>query len=266
MSDWVLHFVHDRNPEFEMTAQDLFGEDAPEIMPAHADSKENKRFYDYQHAELEHENLEREANAIDVLTQILDQGLIKSGWAFRGGRATIYGAKSAVCLTEMPLSSLVEYAKSRGDSTKVAQYAVGLLKAELFEAGGRPVIYGLSTAYHELGQDAWPRFLAPACGLGENEQYRYVSLKLEGDKHIDWTHEREWRWADHNNSAAVPGLPIWRARTPWQFSSALILVPTNEEAQLILSQLRRQLDAETDNWDQSYDLNLLEPVMHFGTL
>ena len=258
MSDWVLHFVHDRNSEFEITAQDLFGPDAPPIMPAHTESDIDRRFHDYHYAQLEHEDLEADASAMCVLTKILDQGMIRSGWSFRSRKATIYGPKSAVCFTEMPLSSLVEYANTRGDSGKVAAYAIGLLKEELFAAGGRPVIYGLSGDHREVGDNRWPRFLAPECGIGEQEQYRYVALSLEGNRRIDWTHEREWRWADHRNCIEVPGLPVWRKNDDIKFSRAFILVRTEEEAQLVLSQLRRQCDAGNTNWDEPYDLELIK--------
>lgn len=65
-------------------------------------------------------------------------------------------------------------------------------------AGARNVIYGLSGQHKESepGDAFWGygmRTLSSDCGLGINEQYRYVYTKLSQDKNVDWTFEREWR-------------------------------------------------------------------------
>lgn len=258
MSDWVLHFIHDRNPNYNLSPDDIFGEGAPKFFPAHANSKKDDRFVDFYESENEDDTLPADASAFQILNKIIDQGLLKSGWSFRNRRTTIYGPKSAVCFTEMPLSSLVAYAQGRSDDGSVCNYAVGLLKSELFTAGGRPVIYGVSGEHKEKTQEPWPRFLSKECGIGEAEQYRYVALRLGTNRKIDWTHEREWRWADHSNLLDVPGLPIWRANEHVKFSRALVIVQTEKEATELLSHLRRCLDAESDMYSNDYDILLLK--------
>ena len=258
MSEWLLHFIHDRNSKNEPIPEDLFGEGAPDFFPANADSKKNDRYVDFFINEHECASLDADATAFQILNKILDQGLLRSGWSFRNGRATIYGPRSAVCFTEMPLSSLLAYARERGDERSVGKYAVGLLKSELYMVGGRPVLYGLTRQHQEVSKVAWPRFLAPECGIGEYEQYRYVPLKLGAFRNIDWTHEREWRWADHEDKIDIPGLPIWRANGVVQFSRALVVVQTEQEAVEVLSHLRRCLDSNSDIFGNAYNKDLLK--------
>jgi hypothetical protein len=131
---------------------------------------------------------EPDASAFTVLMKILRDGYIRSGWSFRSGKATIYGPYSAVCFTEMPLYALLDYVQKRSASGLVDTYAIAVRRTELFAAGGRPVIYGLSG----------PALLAhngdPESGLGYkslrstslplDEQYRYVATTMGGGKQI----------------------------------------------------------------------------------
>ena len=108
-------------------------------------------------------------SAYGVIRKIVSDGHIRASWAFRNGKPTIYGPRAAVCVTEMPLHTrLVDYAKRR-KATDVGCYAIGLLKSEFFAAGGRSVIYGLSTewAEHNQGSRVWPRKLDASCGIAE---------------------------------------------------------------------------------------------------
>ena len=258
MSKWILHFIHDRNPNYEPSPEAFFGENVSSFFPICVNPKKNDRFIDFFFNEKDYYALEPQATAFDVLQRILDHGMLKSGWSFRNSKATIYGPRSAICFTEMPLSSLVTYAQGRADEGAVGKYAVGLLKSELYVAGGRPVLYGLTCQHTEISQEGWPRFLAEACGIGEAEQYRYVSMNLGAGKEIDWTHEREWRWADHGDKIDVPELPIWRRDPTIRFRRALVIVQTEEEAVAILTQLRRCLDAGSDILGNAYNLDLLK--------
>ena len=146
MTEWVLHFVHARDfrnePEGWMVRFDEFG-----WYPYHEDKDINYRFSDWDIMD-ESSLLEPDAAPMGVLHKIVTDGHIRASWSFRNGKPTIYGPRAAVCFTEMPLYALVDYAKRRR-GTAVDSYAIGLLKSELFRAGGRPVIYGLSGAHVE---------------------------------------------------------------------------------------------------------------------
>lgn len=218
LSEWVIHFVHDRNlnhyPKsvnlplpfyFDKTGKPLI-HDLDEIV------YEDQIAYEYTP---DHPyGIGYNANAYSVLKKILLEGYIQSGWSFRNGKPTIYGSRSAVCFTEMPLYGLIAYASQRNNSSSVEAYGIALKKNEVFRSGGRPVIYGLSSVHQEaMRNDPYYgkgfRCLSSSCGIGLKEQYRYVAMNLRKDKPIDWSHEREWRWAVPNEEFEIPGLPIW---------------------------------------------------------
>lgn len=261
MTDWVMHFVHARNPE--LNPREFYSEDGePVPFPYVTDGEKNSRFSEYYDSDDAYP-IEPDAYASQVLIKILDDGYIQSSWAFRKRknaqpRATIYGPRSAVCFTEMPLSSLLDYAKARNNNNAVQTMGIALKKTELFAAGGRPVIYGLSVPHEEITNEDWPRFLKPECGLSELEQYRYVATNLENTRMIDWTHEREWRWADLQDQCGCPGLPIWLAQEPSWFSEALIIVPDDELAERVLNKIKELNDSGYNNYDVEYRRSLLE--------
>jgi len=219
MTEWVLHFVHARDfrnePEGWMVRFDKFG-----WYPYHEDKDINYRFSDWDIMD-ESSLLEPDAAPMGVLHKIVTDGHIRASWSFRNGKPTIYGPRAAVCFTETPLYALVDYAKRRR-GTAVDSYAIGLLKSELFRAGGRPVIYGLSGAHVErdITSRPWPRKLKDSCGIAESEQYRYVATSMSTERPIDWTHEREWRWVDHRDACSCPGIPVWISDEPCVFSQS----------------------------------------------
>ena len=195
LSDRVMHYIHDRNLDNEP-------EEAPKEynqlhgFPYHENKELNSRF-DFWGIVDKETDFEPRAKAFDVLLKIIRDGHIRSSWAFRKNRTTIYGPRAAVCFTEMPIYALRDYAKTRS-KTDVGTYAIGVYKDELFTAGGRPAIYGLSGNHSEqskklLSDQRWPRKLAPSCGLAEKEQFRYVSMSLNSQRPVNWSHEREWR-------------------------------------------------------------------------
>lgn len=242
MTDWVLHFVHEVDSRNEPT-DDAIPYERYEGMAYHEDPGVNDRFDSWNIMD-QYAELGPGSSAFNVLWKIVADGHIRATWAFRNGRPTIYGPRAAVCVTEMPLVSLVDYAWRRG-SADVDCYAVGLLTSEFFAAGGRPVIYGLSTGFAEKdrGGRVWPRKLAESCGMAEAEQYRYVHTALASSHPIDWTHEREWRWTDHQDKCQCPGLPVWAAHEPHSFSQALVVVRTDEEAANLLDLLKQLYDS-----------------------
>ena len=246
LTDWVMHFVHARNLDNEP-------EEAPKEynqyhgFPYHENKDLNSRFDSWGIVDKE-TDLDPSAEAFNVLLKIIRDGHIRSSWAFRNNRPTIYGPRAAVCFTEMPLYALCQYAKERSKKD-VETYAIGVRKRELFTAGGRPVIYGLSGKHEEsVFNERWPRKLAPSCGIAEKEQFRYVSMSLDTQKRIDWSHEREWRWVDHEDQCSCPGLPIWLAEEPISFQSTFIVVQTSSEVERVLNLLKELYDAGSNNY------------------
>lgn len=260
MSDWVMHFIHDRNPAYESFLQELPDDiDRSTVpMPVHIDPVIDARAQEFFAVEGYVDYLEGDAHASQVLMQIIKHGFVRSSWSIRGGKSGVYGPKAAVCFTEMPLSSLVEYANNRDQPGSVQPFAIGLLKSEFYRVGGRPVISGLSGRHREApGSSVWPRFLQESCGLGMEEQYRYVAFNLGQGRPIDWTHEREWRWSDHQGQLRLPGLPIWRRSGEHPtFSRAIIVVPTDDETVQILNWLQLLADAGWDAYDRPYNTSI----------
>ena len=129
LSDWVIHFVHDRNPENDPTEYcDEEGNSAPPYPYTFDDNPkseenlwmpyENWVYYDSEYP------IESDASAFQVLQKILDDAHIRSGWSIRKDRPTIFGFWSAVCFTEMPLYALLHYAKNRKDLESVNTYGI----------------------------------------------------------------------------------------------------------------------------------------------
>jgi hypothetical protein len=262
LSSWILHFVHDRNPENNAAYELNEGDESP-AFPYHVEREINSRF-DHWEISDDAAGLAPDDSALVVLLKIIQDGHIRAGWSWRKAKPTIYGPRAACCFTEMPLYGLIEYAKTRAQNA-VSTFALGLLRDEFFRAGGRPAIYGLSTTHKELPNNGpkvpflsrWPRYLDSSCGLGETEQYRYVSTALTGSNRIDWTFEREWRWADVKDQYSCPGLPIWDAEQT-AFSKVMIIVPKVSDAERILDQLKELRDARVHNFGHEYNARLLE--------
>ncbi len=181
------------------------------------------------------------SRSFEVLKKILQDGMLLCNWSLRKGKRTIYGPKPAVCFTEMPLAALYAYVNTR--SSYASGYGIALLKEELFEAGARPVIYGLTSKVEEA---RYPdpfyqkgfRNLSSNNNLGLNEQYRYVATSFKTKK-IDWTHEREWRWVDNFmwlEEENIQGLPFCISHAPkeCQFSKIVILVKKPSEKKELL--------------------------------
>lgn len=256
MSDWVIHFVHDRDPDKLPFINDEHGNG--QLIPFHADPSKAGRFDLWGIKDVERP-LDTNARALSVLLRILDDGHIRAGWSMRNGRPTIYGPRPACCFTEMPVYALLEYAKSRAKADSVNDYGIALLKSELFAAGGRPVIYSLSSIHLEQHNvKTWPRILDRQCGIAEWEQYRYVAMSLGQDRWIDWSHEREWRWADMHDCVECPGFPIWYDDESNHLTRAIVIVRTDAEAQRILDKLRELMDAGCDEYTNPYNCRMLE--------
>lgn len=267
LSEWVIHFVHDRdlnhypkNVNLPLPfCFDTLGKPLIHVLDeiAYDDQLAYENSLDHPYG------LDSDANAYSVLKRILFDGYIKSGWSFRGGRPTIYGSKSAVCFTEMPLYALLAYASKRNNSSSVEAYGIALRKQELFKAGGRPVIYGLSGNHKEASRDdsyfgKGFRCLASSCGIALNEQYRYVAMNLDKNKWIDWTHEREWRWADTRENHEVPGFPVWVESQNPKLSQILVIVKEAWEAEDFINSVKTHYDGRGNIYDSTYDRDNLK--------
>ena len=260
LSEWALHFIHDRNIDNEPDDQ-MIDFSFYDGYPYHENRDVNSRF-DFWNVVDEESNLAVDGSAFAVLLKIIRDGHIRASWAFRNRRPTVYGPRAAVCFTEMPLYALVDYSRNRGPMN-VGNYAVGVLRHELFASGGRPVIYGLSGKHIEqrpeaLSSNIWPRKLHPSCGLVENEQYRYVAMSTDAKKPIDWSHEREWRWVDHKDLCSCPGLPVWLDDEPIGFSRIFVMVQNSTEVERILDLLKELHDAGANDYDWPFSRSSLE--------
>ena len=246
LSEWILHFVHDREndqrPKYVIDPCGYaFGEDGEEEVDEHLLA-----------SEWEAENMDFDTKesdkipAFNVLKLILAMGYIRGGFSYRKERKTIYGNRPAICFTEMPLHSLIHYSKNRSQTNLTSSYAIAFPRAELFKLGARNVLYGLTNEHKEADKgdqffDTWHRNLAQSCGIGLHEQYRYVYTKLENYGGVDWTHEREWRLACEYGDYTKVGLNFLlknESSNPIKlFSQIVVIVNTEEETEELINHL-----------------------------
>ncbi len=172
LSDWLIHFTRPLDTEHDDSPPELSVLDSP--------------------GECVEESV---LSPFFLLRRILRKRQILSTWSIRGGRPTVYGPHPAVCFTEMPLAAFIDTSGARSArGENVSSYAVLMRKAQAFQVGARPVIYGLSnlSAYAQMQADGTRRF--PDNVLAQVEQYRYVAFNPTTVGQLDWSHEREWRW------------------------------------------------------------------------
>lgn len=264
LTEWVFHFVHDRKPENDSLefSYDWEGDFNYVALPDYF-TFEGEPIYLTEKYEEDDYGLESDAKAFFVLKKILHDGIIKTGWSFRKGVPTIYGPKSAACFTEMPLYALIEYAKARNNKDFIQSYGIAFLKDEIFEAGARPVIYGLSDKHLEASREdkffeKGFRALSEKCGIGLKEMYRYVYTSFKKERRIDWTHEREWRWADLNEEFNFAGMPFIAKSKNNFFTRIIVFVKTSDEVEDILEHLQNLYHSKETNFSREYNLRLLE--------
>jgi len=245
-TEWLIHFARDRDPGLDVPDES----DGVELVCAGGE-------------------IPPEASAFEVLKTIIRLGGLISGYSFRNGRTTIYGGKPAVCVTEMPLYSFAEYAQSSSPSKMVSAYGIAVLKTEFFDAGGRPVIYGLSTDAISYEQNTPTCRVLSSDILPPHEQYRYVAYnptRSTKSKWVDWSHEREWRWVArdqdihgiHCRTGAgkydwQPGLPLFGGTEGGHFSKVCIIVWTHAEAREIQELLTGLYLAGSNDYDTAFD-------------
>lgn len=250
---WCIHFVRDRDPsDVPALDEDDFERNSPTYGP-----------------------LEPDASAFAVLKNILYHSALVPGFAFRNGRTTIYGGAPVVCFTEMPVYQFAKHCLNRNAPTRTTPYGIAVLKSELHDAGGRPVIYGLSqdTSGKMISNDDYERIFEPEI-LPIEEQYRFVTYEPTRTPHsIDWTHEREWRWkpipdepchlvsmqnAYSQIHDSYPALPLFRdPRESGYFTEIRVLVWTQAEAHEIAKKLILFADSETNDFSEPYSKEVL---------
>lgn len=263
LTNWIIHFVHRRNPENDPLEFSYdFDIMEYEPFPDNFSYKGEPIFITEKYQEDDF-GLEPDAYALGVLKKILHDGIIKTGWSFRNGRATIYGPKSAVCFTEMPLYALIEYSKNRNNENYIEPYGIAFKKEELFEAGARPVIYGISGQHKEStkGESNYGigfRTLSDDSGIGIREMYRYVYTNIKTTRKIDWTHEREWRWADLDEKFEwFSGLPFFALNEEFTFSKIIVFVKSKDEVKDVIEHLQHLYHSKTTNFDREYNLKMI---------
>ncbi|MBK9048424.1 MAG: hypothetical protein IPL74_17640 [Bacteroidetes bacterium] len=246
LSDWVIHFVHDKTndqrPKWILdSCAYAFGEDGEEEVDEHllASEREAENMnFDFKESD--------SLTAFETLKLILSMGYIRAGFSYRKEKKTIYGNRPAICFTEMPLHALIQYSKNRSYSGYTSSYAIAFPRDELFKYGARNVMYGLTNGHVEASStdpffDKWHRNLAQCCGIALHEQYRYVFTKIGDYKSIDWTHEREWRLAcdyDCNPKVGLNFLLEEEESNPIKiFSQIVVIVNTNKEVNELINHL-----------------------------
>lgn len=117
-------------------------------------------------------------DAFDILWKILVEKRIIGGHGFVAGDDVV------CCFQEVPPISIAENLKYEGkipnNRVRYSPFGIRIIKGNLFNEGGRPVIYDVSEELKEI--------------LPQNEYWRIVDLDFQNSEYIiDWTHEREWR-------------------------------------------------------------------------
>jgi hypothetical protein len=253
MTDWLIHFTKDINVNDQVDVYvEVFNEESNEI--------------EY---ELDYTNqfLPGISNysAFDCIKKIINECGIRYGYSFRNGITTLYGGGPVICLTEMPLLSLIKYAKTRYKKA-VSTYGIAVLKKDAFRFGARPVISGLSKGidFSFIENTETRRIIQPAI-LPLNEQYRLVPLNLNDRNPIDWTHEREWRIKRKNDIkdvitveyenqfAEIEVLNIFDNDN--SFEEIILILNTSEEANEIFDMVLTLKDSGENNLGVSFNPN-----------
>lgn len=259
LSDWIIHFVHDREndqrPDWVINpCGHAFGENGNENVDEHILASEREA----ENMDFDIEESDS-ISAFKVLKLILAMGYIRAGFSYRKGKKTIYGARPAICFTEMPLHALIQYSQNRSQSEYISPYAIAFPRTELFKYGARNVIYGLTNEHKEAQindpyYDKWHRNLAQSCGICLNEQYRYVYTNLNDYGGTDWTHEREWRLACDYRDHLKVGLNFLledEIENPIKtFSQIVVIVNTDNEAEELINHLAQYYNGDIHLYSQ----------------
>jgi hypothetical protein len=136
------------------------------------------------------------------------------------------------------------------------------LKSEFFEAGGRPVIYGLSNSNVTYKKNTATCRIMTDSVLPLPEQFRYVSYNPSG----------EWRWKVQDRETdfiwgldgygyydAIPGLPLFTGKeNAGHFSKLAIIVWKKEELEEVQELMTGLYLAESNNYGTPFSRSLIE--------
>jgi len=251
MTDWLIHFTKDISSKDQV---DVYKEVTNE------ESNEIECELDYSNQFLPGIS---DYSAFDCIKKIINECGIRYGYSFRKGITTLYGGDPVICFTEMPIISLIKYAKARYKKA-VSTYGIAIQKKDAFRFGTRPVISGLSKGinFSFIKNTETCRILQPEI-LPIIEQYRLVPLNLNERNPIDWTHEREWRLKrknDFNNVitveyenqfAEIEVLNIFDNDN--SFEEIILIVNTFEEANEIFDMVLTLKDSGENNLGVSFN-------------
>ncbi|MPZ49142.1 MAG: hypothetical protein GEU75_07565 [Dehalococcoidia bacterium] len=156
-------------------------------------------------------------SAYEVLKEILICGYLKPSFALsQYGIPTVRGSKPAVCFTEQPLQFFITLTEAALTTIRYTKFGIVMRKDDLFDYGGRPVIYSADSELPDIPDAMKFRWVG------------YDPRKLWTQTNpIDWTHEREWRVkADAEmNSKAMMG-PHGEGMVPLLIPTTRPTIPT----------------------------------------
>jgi hypothetical protein len=170
------------------------------------------------------------ALARNVLVEILKSGFIQPSFAMlpsrhsRTEKPTVKGPYPVVCLTEQPISAVLKTNNSR-----YSNYGIAYHKVPLYDAGGRPVLYGTERELGKKIQNCPEGVEIYEGGLPPELQYLWVRYHplMVGDRNdypVDFTWEREWRI-----KPPVNGLPILLATDRLRPPTGVIIVQRDDD-------------------------------------
>ena len=250
ITNWLIHFTKDISAENEL---DVFLSN--EYLEIDKGEQELDMTNQYPYGIFKY-------SAFEVLKIILLECGIRYGYSFRNHKTTLYGGEPVICFTEMPIKSLIDYAKKRNSESN-SSIGIAIKKSDAYKYGARPVIYGLaqsqSTKY-EVNTDTCRIIKASIFPLAE--QFRLVPLNLDGKQKIDWTHEREWRIKRRNDimhhayvvlgyeTAEIEHLNIFEEEGHCE--DIIVIVGDNAQANEVYDLILTLLDGSSNQYDVSF--------------
>ncbi len=213
-------------------------------------------------------------SAFECLKNIIKECGIRYGYSFRKGKTTLFGGEPVICLTEMPLISLVNYTRKRR-SNSVTTYGIAIKKNEAYKFGARPAIYGLSdTQKLKYVENNNIKRILDSKHLPLKEQYRLVSFDL-GERKIDWTHEREWRIKRKDdilhNTIVEYGYEIQEVEIfnifdrDYNNEEVILIVNSEDEANELFDLVQHQLDSESNPFGKPFTQKKIS-ILNIGKL
>lgn len=133
--------------------------------------------------------IEDDEDAFNRLWEILLSSKIKAN-KIKHSPNMSWSEQPVVCFQDAPLVNIAENLKYerkiQNNKARYSAFGIRMLKKDIIERGGRPVIYDTVKNAQEMKKRQ------------EKDLWRIVTFKYdeENDYYIDWMHEREWRVPD----------------------------------------------------------------------